>query len=154
MERLENLAARLIAMAVSLVGDAGPVRKAMACSEYDFEAYCAGGKVPNQQEFERLVELIVREQGNLICESCVAGRNSGQTEARPRRLGPHLQARLLQRIEGAAGHSHSTLPGHAPAPAAVEYRDRGRHLPRFPQRAALHHGSPHRGSGANRGITA
>jgi hypothetical protein len=66
MERLENLAARLIAMAVSLVGDAGPVRKAMACSEYDFEAYCAGGKVPNQQEFERLVELIVREQGNLI----------------------------------------------------------------------------------------
>ena len=44
MERLENLAARLIAMAVSLVGDAGPVRKAMACSEYDFEAYCAGGK--------------------------------------------------------------------------------------------------------------
>ena len=42
MERLENLAARLIAMAVSLVGDAGPVRKAMACSEYDFEAYCAG----------------------------------------------------------------------------------------------------------------
>ena len=53
-------------MAVSLVGDAGRVRKANACSEYDFEAYCAGGKVPNQQEFERLVELIVREQRALM----------------------------------------------------------------------------------------
>ena len=37
MERLDNLAAQLIAMAVSLVGDAEAVRKAMACSEYDFE---------------------------------------------------------------------------------------------------------------------
>jgi len=71
MERLDNLAAQLIAMAVSLVGDAEAVRKAMACSEYDFEAYCAGGKAPSQQEFERLVELIVREQGSLIAANRV-----------------------------------------------------------------------------------
>jgi hypothetical protein len=64
MERLENLAARLIAMAVSLVGDAGPVRKAMACSEYDFETIAPVARY--QTKFERLVELIVREQGNLI----------------------------------------------------------------------------------------
>ena len=53
-------------MAVSLVGDADAVRKAMACSEADFEAYCAGSKAPSQEEFERLVGVIIREQGNLI----------------------------------------------------------------------------------------
>ena len=61
MERLDNLAAKLIAMDLSLVGDTDAVRKAMACSEYDFEAYCAGGKAPSQSEFKRLVGLIVRE---------------------------------------------------------------------------------------------
>ena len=66
MERLDNLAASLVAMAVSLVGDVASVRKAMACSESDFEAFCTGSKAPSQDEFERLVELIVREQGNLI----------------------------------------------------------------------------------------
>lgn len=66
MERLHNLAAKLIAMAVSLVGEADEVRKEMACSPSDFEAYCAGRKAPSQEEFERLVGLIVREQGKLI----------------------------------------------------------------------------------------
>ena len=65
MERLHNLAAKLIAMAVSL-GDADAVRKEMACSQSDFEAYCAGRKAPSQEEFERLVGVIVREQGKLI----------------------------------------------------------------------------------------
>lgn len=66
MQRLHDLAAQLIAMAVSLVGEADAVRKAMGCSELDFEAYCAGRTAPSQSEFERLVGVIVREQGNLI----------------------------------------------------------------------------------------
>jgi len=67
MERLENLAARLIAMAVSLVGDAGPrSERPWLAANTTSKLIAPGGKEPNQQEFERLVELIVRKQGNLI----------------------------------------------------------------------------------------
>lgn len=86
MERLHNLAAKLIAMAVSLVGDADAVRKEMACSQSDFEAYCAGRKAPSQEEFERLVGLIVREQGKLIGANRFAGQSSGEGQGPPGRL--------------------------------------------------------------------
>ena len=66
MQRLHTLATQLIAMAVSLVGDAEAVRQAMGCSELDFQAYCAGRIALSQAEFERLVGVIIREQGNLI----------------------------------------------------------------------------------------
>ena len=42
-----TMSARLIAMAVSLVGDAGVVRNHMRCSEADFIAYCDGQKELN-----------------------------------------------------------------------------------------------------------
>jgi hypothetical protein len=53
-------------MAVSLTGDAEAVRKAMNALHENFRAYCAGKKEPTFDQFERLVTLIVREQGRII----------------------------------------------------------------------------------------
>lgn len=53
-------------MAVSLVGEAQSVALEMKCSNADFLGYCAGGKEPSPQELERLITLIVREQGRMI----------------------------------------------------------------------------------------
>jgi hypothetical protein len=57
---------RLIAMAVSLCGDKDIVSKAMCCSDSDLLAYCAGEKEPPWPELDRLIGLIIREQGVLI----------------------------------------------------------------------------------------
>ena len=56
-------------MAVSLVGDAELVRKEIGCSEDDFGDYCAADKEPPWPQFDRLVQLIVREQGKLIAQN-------------------------------------------------------------------------------------
>ena len=58
--------ARLVVMAVWLVGDSEAVRKCLQCSEVDFQDYMAGRKEPSWPEFDRLIELIVREEGILI----------------------------------------------------------------------------------------
>ena len=65
-DRLKNTSARLIAMAVSLVGEAEPVRREMGCSHDDFRAYCAGEAEPTWPELDKLIRVVVREQGNLI----------------------------------------------------------------------------------------
>ena len=62
-------APRLIAMAVSLCGDTQPIRAAMRCSEEDFVAYCAGKKEPPWPEVDRLITLIVYEQGSIIAKN-------------------------------------------------------------------------------------
>ena len=67
--RVGKTAQRLIAMAVSLCGDAQPVRKAMRCSEEDFTAYCAGRKEPPWPEMDGLITLIVHEQGSIIAKN-------------------------------------------------------------------------------------
>jgi hypothetical protein len=67
--KLPNTASRLIAMAASLVGEADPVRQAMQCSPEDFRAYCAGSKEPGMVEFDRLIALIIRQQGKLIARN-------------------------------------------------------------------------------------
>lgn len=67
--KLPNTSSRLIAMAVSLVGEAHPVLLEMKCSSDDFREYCAGRKEPPWSELDRLIQLIVREQGNLIAKN-------------------------------------------------------------------------------------
>lgn len=59
-------AAQLIAAAVSLLGSPVDVRAEMGTTEQNFLEYCAGASEPSSAEFERLIALIVREQGRLI----------------------------------------------------------------------------------------
>src|SRR5688572_2609845 len=63
---LPNTCSRLIAMAVSFVGEAQSVALEMKCSNADFLEYCAGQKEPTMAEFDRLIGLIIREQTKLI----------------------------------------------------------------------------------------
>jgi hypothetical protein len=56
-------------MAASLVGSAQEVRATMQCSEVDFLQYCSGSKEPTYAELDRLVTLIVREQGKVIAHN-------------------------------------------------------------------------------------
>ena len=64
-----TMSARLIAMAVSLVGDAAAVRDHMHCSEADFTAYCDGRKEVDARALDALVGLIVHEQGIIISKN-------------------------------------------------------------------------------------
>ena len=41
----------------------------MKCSNPDFLEYCAGRKEPPPEELDRLIALIVREQGRLISKN-------------------------------------------------------------------------------------
>lgn len=63
-----NTYSRLVAMAVSLVGEK-PVMECMHCSESDFQKFLAGSKEPSWTELDRLVSLIIREQGNIIAKN-------------------------------------------------------------------------------------
>lgn len=67
--KLPNTSSRLIAMAVSLVGEVQTVALEMKCSNPDFLEYCAGRKEPPPEELDRLITLIVREQGRLISKN-------------------------------------------------------------------------------------
>ena len=64
-----TMSARLIAMAVSLVGDAAAVRNHLGCSEADFIAYCNGHKEVDAGALNALVGLIVHEQGIIIAKN-------------------------------------------------------------------------------------
>jgi len=64
--KLPNTTSRLIAVAVSLVGEAQSVMLEMKCSHADFREYCFGLREPSAEEFDRLVELIVVEQRKMI----------------------------------------------------------------------------------------
>ena len=63
-----NTTPRLIAMAASLVGDETKVMEHLRCSEADFLLYCSGQKELPFAELDRLVSLIVHEQGVLIAQ--------------------------------------------------------------------------------------
>ena len=67
--KLPNTSSRLIAMAVSFVGEAQSVALEMKCSNLDFLEYCAGQKEPPLDELDRLIGLIVREQTKLIAQN-------------------------------------------------------------------------------------
>jgi hypothetical protein len=67
--KLPNTSSRLIAMAVSLIGEAEAVRKEIGCSHEDFREYCAGWKEPPMPHLERLLQIIIREQGKLIAQN-------------------------------------------------------------------------------------
>lgn len=56
-------------MAVSLIGDREAVRSAMQSSAEDFRDYCAGRKEPPFPELDRLISLIIREQGQMIARN-------------------------------------------------------------------------------------
>jgi hypothetical protein len=62
-------ASRLIAAAVSLVGSGQEVRAYMRATEEHFVEYCAGTKEPSFAELDRLVTLIIREQGKVIAQN-------------------------------------------------------------------------------------
>jgi hypothetical protein len=64
-----NTSSRLIAMAVSFVGEAQSVALEMKCSNVDFLEYCAGEKEPPLDELDRLIGLILREQARLIAQN-------------------------------------------------------------------------------------
>jgi hypothetical protein len=64
--KLPTTTSRLIAMAVTLVGEAQSVMLEMRCSRVDFREYCFGLKEPSTEEFDRLLELIVLEQRKMI----------------------------------------------------------------------------------------
>ena len=64
-----TMSARLIAMAVSLLGDSDAVRKHLRCSEADFIAYCDGKKELDTAALEVVVDLIVHEQGKIIAKN-------------------------------------------------------------------------------------
>ena len=68
-DKAPNTAAQLIAAAVSLVGSPAAVRAHMRCTEEHFLDYCAGAKEPSFAELDRLVTLIIREQGRLIAQN-------------------------------------------------------------------------------------
>lgn len=67
--KLPNTSSRLIAMAISLVGDGERVRLAMQSSPQDFLDYCSGNKEPSHDEFELLINLIVSEQSKMIAKN-------------------------------------------------------------------------------------
>ena len=64
-----DIAARLIAMAVSLAGSVQEVQACMRSTEADFLDYCAGAKEPGLDELDRLISLIIREQGKIIAQN-------------------------------------------------------------------------------------
>ena len=61
--------ARVIAMAVSLVGDPEKVRHKIGCSAEDFMAYCSGAQDLQWRHFDALLTLITHEQGLLIAKN-------------------------------------------------------------------------------------
>ena len=67
--KLPNTASRLIAGAVSLVGSPEEVRAFMQTTAEDFLDYCACRKDPTWPELDRLITLIVREQGKIIAHN-------------------------------------------------------------------------------------
>jgi hypothetical protein len=67
--KLPNTSSRLIAMAVSLVGEAQSVVLEMRCSHEEFVDYCAGRREPTPEQFDRLITLLVREQGKMIAKN-------------------------------------------------------------------------------------
>ena len=67
--KLPNTASRLIAMAVSLVGEPRSVALQIKCSQTDFRQYCAGRKEPSSAELHRLISLLIHEQGKLIAKN-------------------------------------------------------------------------------------
>ncbi|HEY8251060.1 MAG TPA: hypothetical protein VIG70_10665 [Burkholderiales bacterium] len=64
--KLPTTTSRLIAVAVSLVGEAQSVMLEMKCSHADLREYCFGLREPSAEEFDRLVELIVVEQRKML----------------------------------------------------------------------------------------
>lgn len=56
-------------MAVSLIGDESKVRQHTRCSDADLRLYCSGQKELPIAELDRLVSLIVHEQGMLIAKN-------------------------------------------------------------------------------------
>ena len=66
--KVSSTASSLIATAVSLVGPEA-VRKEIGCSEADFLAYCGSQKDPTWPEIDRLIQLLVREQGKVIAKN-------------------------------------------------------------------------------------
>ena len=67
--RPPTVTSQLIAAAVSLVGSPLDVRTHMRSTEKHFLDYCAGVKEPSPVELERLITLIIREQGRIIAQN-------------------------------------------------------------------------------------
>ena len=71
-DKLSSTSARLITMAVALVGCEERVRAHMKCGEADFRDYRAGLKEPDWVQLGRLVDFIIAEHGRVIAENRAA----------------------------------------------------------------------------------
>ena len=67
--KLPNTASRLIAMAAGLLGSTDEVRTQLECSPEDFEAYRWAKREPPLMLLDRLVALIVLEQGKVVAKN-------------------------------------------------------------------------------------
>jgi hypothetical protein len=84
--RLPNTSSRLIAMAVSLVGEAQSVMLEMKCSREDFLDYCAARKEPPAEELDRLIA-----KNRELSQTGQTGRTSSQATE----VGRHAQSWAL-----------------------------------------------------------
>ena len=57
---------RLIVMGASLLGDTERLRNELGCSPEDFRAYLESGKQMPWPELDKLINIILREQGHII----------------------------------------------------------------------------------------
>lgn len=61
-----STASRLIAMAVSLLGEVERLRKELGCSQEDFRAYAESRKEMPWPHLDKLITVILREQGHIL----------------------------------------------------------------------------------------
>ena len=70
MDRTEGKTTpRLIAMAVSLLGSGEAVQAELKCSATEFREYCSGDKEVPWPQLDRLISMIIREQGLIIAKN-------------------------------------------------------------------------------------
>ena len=56
-------------MAASLMGNVEALRKEIGSSDAEFLAYCENTKDMPWPEFDRLIQIIIREQGKVIAQN-------------------------------------------------------------------------------------
>ena len=69
MDNKQTTSSRLIALAVSLVGDAETVRQHIKCIPTDFNDCCSGATDLTPIQLDSLISLIIHEQGLLIAKN-------------------------------------------------------------------------------------
>ena len=69
VDQSRTTSARLLAMAVTLMGERATVRDHMKFSDAELLAFLSGGRELTWAELDRLTTLLVREQDNMIAKN-------------------------------------------------------------------------------------